>query len=150
MPWSGTGAKAGLSLERGTRAGRTVECLPLHSMLQMAAADGQQLIGGRDGKPAEVTFWSLDVEGAELLVLNATLASQLTRVRVVMVESDKHVDTLEPFMRTRGFIKVRQPRWLKIDHVYIHHQDVDELVPAELWDPGCFPAKNRLHSEVKK
>ena len=53
-----------------------------------------------------------------------------------MVESDKHVDTLEPFMRTRGFIKVRQPRWLKIDHVYIHNQDVDELVPAELWDPA--------------
>ena len=103
MTWNGIGAKAGLSLERGTRAkGVRVECSPLHSMLQIAAADGQQLIGGRDGKPAEVTFWSLDIEGAELLVLNATLASPLTRVRVVLVESGKHVDTLEPFMTTRG------------------------------------------------
>ena len=66
-----------------------------------------------------------------------------------MVESDKHVDTLEPFMRTRGFIKVRQTRWLKIDHMYIHNQDVDELVPAEVWDPGVSRLKRAAHSKVK-
>jgi len=136
MTWSGTGATGGLNLGPSKRAGAMrVECSPLPSMLQMAAASGQQLIGGRDSMPAEVTFWSLDVEGAELLVLNATLASRLVHVRVVMVEFGHHVYTMEPFMAARGFVKVRQPSRISIDHVYINNRDVDELMPAVLWDP---------------
>ena len=136
MTWSGTGATGGLNLGPSKRAtAMRVECSPLPSMLQMAAAGGQELIGVRDSMPAEVTFWSLDVEGAELLVLNATLASRSVHVRVVMVEFGHHVDTLEPFMAARGFVKVRQPSRISTDHVYINNRDVDELMPAVLWDP---------------
>ena len=52
-----------------------------------------------------------------------------------MVEFGYHVYTMEPFMAARGFVKVRQPSRISIDHVYINNRDVDELTPAVLWDP---------------
>ena len=82
-----------------------------------------------------MTFWSLDVEGAELLVLNATLSSPLLRVRVLLIESANHPTTLEPFMNARGFAKVSKPHGISADDVYVNSADVDELVPPELWDP---------------
>ena len=134
MTWQGHGAKAGLQLAANAR-GQRVECMPLPSMLQSAADSGEQLIGGHSGQPIEVTFWSLDVEGAELMVLNATLGSPLLRVRVLLIESAAHPTTLEPFMNAFGFVKVRKPRRISADHVYVNSADVDELMPVELWDP---------------
>ena len=46
-----------------------------------------------------------------------------------------HRTTLEPFMNAFGFVKVRQPRGISADHVYVNSADVDELMPVELWDP---------------
>lgn len=135
LTFTGRGARAGLARSRlespnpHAHAGRKVQCSPLISMIRRVPEG--QLLGGRDGKPVEVTFWSLDVEGAEMLVLNGTLGNPHLHVRVIMLEdSTDDPRGFERFMNARSYVKVQL---MQMDALYVHTADVAELIPVSFW-----------------
>eukprot|EP00660_Eupelagonema_oceanica_P008437 gene8437-2897_t len=112
--FSARGALGGI-VEHLTHSAATVinrTCVPLPLLLQHA------------GAPKVVDFWSLDVEGAELPILRATLGRRdMPRVRVMVIENNDPAG-LQKAMNSFGYVHVLLSKPLAgqrvQDQVYVH------------------------------
>ena len=107
----------------GERGVTKVQCNPLHVMLR-------DTIGNR-----HVDFWSLDVEGHERAVLEATDWRRV-HVKVLMVEdfwvSNRQLDFQ---LSQNAMVKAHQ---LAIDSLYVHLHDASLLPKKRWWYPSGF------------
>jgi len=86
-----------------TRAVTTVQCYPLHSLLQAV------------GNPT-VDFFSLDIEGAEMNVLR-TIPFNEVNIKVFLIETNKiNITEMNQFMSSVGYDSTPVPPY---DHMYI-------------------------------
>ena len=118
-----------------TTATRRVRCNPLHTMLRENYAGG-----GADpwrSRRVTVDFWSLDVEGLELFVLDALDVSKV-HVRSLLVEDFWQANRqLDYLLARKGFVKAHQ---MAADSLYVSTSDSSALLPPDgrWWYPKGF------------
>ena len=111
--------KAGLSKVTRNKRAKPVHCNPLESMLHRAP-----------GWTGQVSLWSLDVEGHEMVVLNGT-RFDVTPTDVLLVEDNNIASRpLDRLMAQKGFLKAAQ---LPIDSVYVARRR-DVCWPESYWE----------------
>lgn len=101
--------------------GKSIDCNPLHAMLKSR------------GHKLHVDFWSLDVEGHEISVLQSINFTEIY-IGVVMIEDfwvpSRELDLL---MSRNGFLKYHQ---LGVDAVYVNRKFPLEM--QDVWYPDNF------------
>ncbi|CAM6055375.1 unnamed protein product [Sphagnum tenellum] len=122
----------------------TVQCFPLYSVLMALGRSITYVMLGASVREAAVLSWignpvvdylSLDVEGAELLIMK-TVPWDKVKIRVVALEygwSDKAAKERKEFMESKGYRYVRF--WEPTDQLFVLKSENLTIPPESAWAP---------------
>ena len=82
-----------------------VQCTTLDSLLKRLSVQ-------------HVDYFSLDVEGAEMLILNSIDWSKI-KIDVMTIETQEHREEINKLMTAQGFYRI-EPRKLAFDDIFVH------------------------------